>query len=228
MRSKLFVRTVYTSLVAGLVFGWSNLGFTQIAPAQYQLYSGKVYLTYPPVEQGTPNYEDLDFFYNSHVRYHGREYTAVPIKYDLILDELVILHPDKNELLIVPKPWVEEFSLGRDTFVRIDSGHPDLAPGFYRQLFSAPGHEFLAKYSKQLKDTYHLGRRVRHITSTEQFYVKSAGSDSFQNISTRGQALRLDPKNRRKNRRDLIDLGLYSKNHLEEAIVHVLTHSGRD
>lgn len=208
----------------------SQVQAQQLSVPEYLLYTGKSYVEYPPIQVGSPTYKNYNFDSDTDLSYHGQHYAGRMLIYDLVLDELVIFHPEKDIPLILPKEWVDNFVIKQDTFVNLGtdvwSGLP--TAGYYHKYFDSGDLLCFASYSKILKDEAYHGGRSRVFIETIRYFIRSNESESFQEVSTLRQLLRLDPENRRKNRRALYNLGLHTKDKLGEAIILVLSNMSQD
>ncbi len=215
-------------ILAFILFGWViiPLQAQQLAVSEYILYNGTAYSSYPPVEDGTPNYRDIDFSSNSNLKYHGQNWVAPMIKYDLVVNQLILFNPENDASMILPKVWIEDFVIEQDTFVNLDHREwPGLQQdGFYHRYFVDNGKLCLARYTKDLVDEGHQGRNFRYFKESVRYFVRLDPGEPFQEISTHRQLLRLDPENRRRNRRELYNIGLHKKEWLGDAITVVLSN----
>lgn len=200
---------------------WVILAKGQNLPvSDYLLYTGKAYVQYPPAE-GTASYKNRNFDTDARITYHGQTYEGTTLMYDLVLDEVVILHPEKSLPVILSAKWIDDFVINQDTFVNVLArdwpGLPE--DGFYHRYYSSQDILCLASYSKELRDERHDSRRTRHFRESTRYFVRFNQSEPFKEISTHRQLLNLDPANRRENRRHLFSLGLHSRDKLGEAIL---------
>lgn len=202
----------------------------QLAVPEYLLYTGKSYVTYPPAQVGSATFKNYNFDSDTDLTYHGQHYMGRMLMYDLVLDELIIFHPEKNIPLILPKEWIDGFVIKQDTFVNLNQedflGLP--ASGYYQKYFNERGLYCLALYSKELKDEAHHGSRSRVFNESIRYFVRLSPDEPFQEVSKHRQLLRLDPEHRRSNRRALYAMNLHTKDKLGEAIFLVLSNMSQD
>ena len=198
----------------------------ELTVSEYMLYIGKSYISYPLTQVGSPTFRNYNFDSDTELSFHGQNYKDRMLIYDLVLNELVIFHPEKEIPLILPKEWVDRFVIKQDTFVNLDhKDWPGLpASGFYQKHFDAGGLLCLVSYSKELKDELHHGNRVRVFNESIRYYIRAKDEEVFQEVSKHSHLLKLDRKNRRKNRRALYELGLHGKDRLGDAILLVLSN----
>jgi len=223
----MMIRVLFCVLLSGIL---CQVQAQQLAVPEYLLYTGKSYVEYPPVQVGSPTYKNFNFDSDTDLSYHGQHYAGRMLIYDLVLDEVVIFHPEKDIPLILPKEWVDGFVIKQDTFVNLNtqgwSGLP--SNGYYHKYYNSGDLLCFASYSKVLKDEAHQGGRSRVFNETIRYFVRTNNLEPFQEVSKLRQLLRLDPENRRKNRRALYNMGLHTKDKLGEAIVLVLSNMNQD
>lgn len=211
-----------------LCFSFS--GFTQeVQVSEYMLFTGKAYVNYPLVQGGSATFKNYGFDSDTELIYHDQHFESKMLMYDLVLDELIIFHPDKEIPLILPRQWIDRFVIKQDTFVNLAQedwlGLPN--DGFYHQYYSSDSILCLVSYSKELRDVGHDISRSRQFLQHTRYFVRLNDTAPFQEISTHRQLLRLDPRRRRANRRLLFSLGLQSRDRLGEAIPVILYQMGQ-
>lgn len=197
----------------------------QIPVSEYLLYTGKSYVDYPSIQAGTPTYNNYQYDTDTQLTYHGHTFTGRLLLYDLILDELVIFHPEKDVPLILPKGWVDEFVIRQDTFINLKKeNYPGLpSSGYYRKFYNANGIECLASYSKSMRDEAGTSGRIRVVNEKVRYFIRTNSNDTFQEVSKLSQLLKLDPENRKKNRRTIYSAGMHTKARFGDAVLLVLS-----
>lgn len=166
------------------------------------IYSGIYYYGFYNVK-GTAFYQDLDFR-NGTVRYDGKEYYDIPMRYELVKDILVVLPPHDYRGIILFSPRVNEFSFDNHRFVYLDSlQYPTLpANGFYEELVKGK----LTIYSRTTKI---LEERLDGSTLVRAFNRKNflfAVKDSIWYRITSQASLMELIKDRKKEVMDLMKL----------------------
>ncbi len=116
------------------------------------LYNGVAYEAYGHGEQGTPFFME-DSIVRGPVLYDGFLYEDVPLKYDMVNDELVTLYYYNNVLLQLIKDKVNYFEIMGHQFVRLDKNiqNPAGPSGFCELLYNDKKMQVLAKRTKELK-----------------------------------------------------------------------------
>ena len=110
--------------------------------------------------KGSPYYRSGDWSTGT-VLYDGTVYENVSLKYDLVLDQLVVFNPNTRTAFYIFKPRVENFSLGDKYFINLRKGTNRSAPseGFYEQLTEGP-ITILRKDTKTYQENFGIGNVV--------------------------------------------------------------------
>lgn len=154
------------------------------------LYNGRIYRQYAVnvYENAYPYFLTPDFSYASIV-YDGKVFDKVPMRYDVITNEIVVLHPNRLEVSLV-KERVTSFAFLSHSF-RQRNNDPSLAPGFYDELYCG-NSTVLAAYSKtfernkQLPDTEGFWNYIGPMK--EKYYIFYKGK--FREVLPRKSALK--------------------------------------
>ncbi|SDL39704.1 hypothetical protein SAMN04487898_11845 [Pedobacter sp. ok626] len=88
--------------------------------------------------------------------YMGRTYNDVALKYDIVIDEVAILHHVLQSEVVLRKSEVTEFSIGNTDFINIPKGQ-NIPPGYY-ELYQKGKTRILCKHRK----TYMTGVNYNH------------------------------------------------------------------
>lgn len=98
------------------------------------LYNGIVHTGYPKTIAGIPYFFSPDWI-NGTVNFENVIYQQVPIKYDLVADQLIVKRPDGFGINLF-SPRVSWFMMYDSKFIYIDSKsfNGSLLPGFYQQI----------------------------------------------------------------------------------------------
>ncbi|WP_316820885.1 hypothetical protein [Pedobacter gandavensis] len=118
-----------------------------------------------------PSYLDENIYHNKHaflrdslfkagtLVYSGRFYKDVALKYDIILDEVVILHQFLESEVVLRRSEVSEFSIGDDHFINIPEGK-NIPPGYYEIVLKGK-----TKVLRKHKKTYRYS--IPYLGSTQ-------------------------------------------------------------
>jgi len=141
-----------------------------------QLYTGSEYANKGHNIQGFPYFESENLFTGS-VLYDNNFYDKVPMQYDLVSDELVILDYGKNYKIALIGDKVSYFVLGGHRFIGVLIAADSLAPGktgFYEELYSGS----IKVFAKRRKLPQSIGKVEDNVTRYIQYnsyYIQKAG-----------------------------------------------------
>lgn len=121
--------------------------------------------------KGSPYFGTGDWFTGS-VFYDGTLYENVMLKYDLVLDQLVVLNPNTRNAFYLFRPRVDDFYLGERFFVNLKKEKNKSAPaeGFYEQLTDGP-ITLLRKYTKSYQENFFAGNIEQRYDEKNRFYA---------------------------------------------------------
>lgn len=150
-----------------------NAEYNKKITAAGDLYYGTEHLSYPPFTEGFAYFNSPDWVHGS-VTYNGVLYQNLLLKYDLIKDELIVLHPNNVFAVTLFSERIQSFTIGNDHFIYISKiDKSGLKPGYYHQLVSGK-LSILAKRSKAIeeKTTTQVEKRI---VLKDQFYATNQG-----------------------------------------------------
>jgi hypothetical protein len=120
---------------------------------QAGLYNGPEYTGYAvPILEGHP-YFQTDHADQGSIFYDGLLYENVPIWYDLVKNEIVVLHFDHTSKIRLHNEKIKYFSIYNHTFINLgldSSIVSDIPPGFYDLAYDGES-EVLVKRTKYAK-----------------------------------------------------------------------------
>jgi len=168
---------------------------TSVGPAS-NLYNGTQYEFYPfPFQESHPYFETSSFTSGT-VTYSGVTYTGVPLLYDIVRDELVLLHYDSIHRVSLVNENTASFSLAGHHFIRIerDSTQKVLPAGFYDELHQGQV-SFLVKRTKDLEEVIDNRNVVSRVVYKKRYFVLNGGA--YYAVKNKKALLRLfkDKKN---------------------------------
>ncbi len=126
--------------------------FQESVNSSAPLYNGTAYIHYWNKVIGHP-YFSSDHFQNTDIKYLDFIYRKIPLKYDLVKDQLVILNATKEFEMVLLNDQVSEFNLDNHVFIKIknDSIHTDNpGNGFYELLYNGKS-TVIVKYFKRIE-----------------------------------------------------------------------------
>ena len=146
--------------------------YNQFIDKQSRLYNGTDHMGYSTRIKGHAYFETSDLR-NGTVNYDGLTFTNVPMTFDLLKDQLVILHFNKLTKINLINEKLKDFTLNNHHFIRIvkDSLHNQpLATGIYDQAYSGKS-AVLVKRTKFIEETVtdHLEQNFAELNF---YYVK--------------------------------------------------------
>ncbi|HUX84549.1 MAG TPA: hypothetical protein VMV20_04910 [Chitinophagaceae bacterium] len=155
---------------------------------QSRLYNGIQYLSYSFPVTGFP-FLNTDQWSSGSVSYDREEFSPVPLLYDLVRDEVVVMGMDSGARIVLRPDLVSWFRMQGHTFIRVSGdtgvGLPD---GYYDQLYSGP-HELLAHRSKTMQESISGTTLTRTFQSSVHYYVRMG--NTFHSINGKGALLSL-------------------------------------
>ncbi|HVW96084.1 MAG TPA: hypothetical protein VHA56_08960 [Mucilaginibacter sp.] len=192
---------------------------------QAPLYSGPEYYFYDPHIKGSAYYMDVNAFSKGSVYYEHTLYNNIDMLYDLNLDEVAALFPNRVSKFILLKSRVNSFDYLGSHFINIDADtlaeDAGLKSGYYRLLYNGRS-EILVKYSKSLQTTTSNSNFVENYFSlSKDFYFKR--NNIYYNANNRGSVLDVF-KDRKKELKKFIKANnLEFKDHPEETMLKIAT-----
>ena len=159
--------TIYNQFEETILFTQQNQGISS------PLYNGIVHTGYAKTIVGLPYYYSSDWVKGT-VYFENAIYQQVPIKYDVVADQLVVRRLDGYAINLF-SPRVSWFIIGDARFIYIDakSFNGLLTPGFYQQLQEGKV-QFLIKRSKKLNEKI-TNRLEQQFLDVERFYIIQGG-----------------------------------------------------
>lgn len=138
------------------------------------LYYGIEHTGYPQRLRGFAYYLSPDW-QKGWVSHKGVLYTDVQLKYDLVADELIVLHPNNVFAVTLFNASVDSFGMTGESFVYVPGKNSaGLKPGYYQRLVNGR-LPILAKRSKIIEEKMVAGELEKSIAEKEQFFVIAQG-----------------------------------------------------
>lgn len=188
------------------------------------LYKGKRYDTYGTINSGHPSFLEMGMVEGSSVIFDNILYQDKLLIYDVVIDELVIRHPELGKNIRLPKQLVSSFTIDSHQFVHIRDMSLNLTPGYYHELYNNNDLICYARWSKEIKANAQGPQLRREIVETVRFYVKNSDSDVFTVIGSQSALLNLFKDRKRELRRLINNNGLSFKRYPRETMTLVLNH----
>lgn len=165
-----------TAFAADSALAGARKAYVAALGNQAVLYDGAEYVDYT-----TPGTRGHQFFGEPEAQlgsvvYRSGTFTNVPLRYDLVRDQLVLLYPGQAAALMLVPAKVASFSLGSHRFVRVvrDSlAGNGLATGFYELLADGPVR-LLARRQKRVYQTIIGQNLTLEYRQTDAVYLRTA------------------------------------------------------
>jgi len=150
--------------------------YTAALGTQSVLYDGAEYVDYT-----SPGTRGHQFFGGPEVQvgnvtYRGGTFLQVPLRYDIVRDQPVLLYPGQAAALMLVPAKVANFSLGSHRFVRVvrdSTVASDLPTGFYELLADGPVR-LLARHQKRVAQTIISQNLALEYRQTDAVYLRTA------------------------------------------------------
>jgi len=138
---------------------------------QAQIYNGNEYIEYAfTLQEGHPFFKS-SVFTNADIYFDGMLFLGVPMLYDLIKDQVVILDFHNQYKINLPANKIQQFILSDHVFVRIVHNNlNEINTGFYEQLFKGKVGLF-AKREKAIIEKHGSQEIDNVVVSTNYYYV---------------------------------------------------------
>lgn len=145
---------------------------------QSGVYRGTEYTGYPfRLKSGHQFFESADISYGS-VFYDGVLYENVPMRFDIIKDQLVVRYVDQVSGISLHNEKIDFFSIHNHNFIHIKGDNPNspsIPPGFYDHVYNG-GIDVLVNRSKgTLKEVSVEGNFITILKQKNNFFLKKDG-----------------------------------------------------
>jgi hypothetical protein len=160
---------------------------------QSPLYNGSQYIEYPFIIQDGHPFFGSQSFVNATIHFEGMTFTEVPMLYDIVRDQVVILDYHKIYKINLPTDKIQGFELSGHTFVLlVHDSLNGIKTGFYEQLYSGKIALF-AKREKKFLQQY-SNTEVNNVVLSKSFYYIRKGN-GFYTVNSKKSLLNiLKPK----------------------------------
>jgi len=151
----------------GIYYG--NLG------EESPLYNGSEYIEYAyTLQEGHPFFQTTNFV-NGNINLDGMIFRDVPMLYDIVKDQLIILDFQKVYKINLPADKIQQFFLLDHLFIRlVRDSSAQIKTGFYDQLHNGKIALF-AKREKRVMEKYSNIQISKVVISQDNYYVRKNG-----------------------------------------------------
>jgi hypothetical protein len=138
------------------------------------IYNGREHVTYSSSIKGNP-YFSSDSWQKGSIIFQNIFYTNVSLKYDLVADEVIIIHPNISAGVVLFTPRVRSFSLEGKLFIYL-SGMEEkgLKTGIYHQAVTGTLSLYI-RHSKMIEENIVDNALEKKITSRDAYFVLKNG-----------------------------------------------------
>ena len=158
------------------------------------IFNGREHILYHPQISGTA-YFDSGGWQKGPILYQNILYKDVPMKYDLVADELVVFHVNGYSRVVLFTPWIQTFTLGNSKFVYLEAGEAPLSrAGLYQELVKGSTGLY-AKRLKLISETASTFAVERKFENRYSYFVLMNGKYHKVNSRKDAMALLKDKKN---------------------------------
>ena len=166
------------------------------------IYEGREYVPNTDLLIGHPYFE-ANQWAKGDLHYKEKFYPQVDLLYDLINDEVVLMHHGGSLKIKLFKDELSQFSLAGHTFIKIASTEGKPAPipaGFYDQLYKGD-LQLLVKRTKVISEPVANTKNPSEIIQQNTFYIVKDGA--YHKVAKKAQALKV-LKDQKKELRQLL------------------------
>lgn len=185
------------------------------------LYNGKEYLMPDPRIEGHPFFES-DSWQQGSLVYGGKTYVQIPFIYDIVSEEVVLLHNRSDFTIKLRKDQLDRFSLFDHHFIKLDSAHMDKAKmpvGYYDLRYNGIS-KVLVKRRKILFETAQNSLAVQRFVQKDLYYIEKNGH--YFPVKTKASVLKVLSDQKKQLRKFLKRNNIAYKKDPEAALVKML------
>ncbi|TGE29480.1 hypothetical protein E5K02_08510 [Hymenobacter metallicola] len=185
----------YAQTTASPALAYAQQLYTSTLGNEAQLFNGPEYLNFIQKYHTARGHQ---FFASDEARpaaitYDGYTYEAIPIRYDIVNDQVVIKHATSPLLIKLIREKVNSFSLDGHTFVWVGAELPsdsEMKPGFYDQIFNDRLQLLVKRYKVVQERATTLGTEAK-FSEKDKVFAKKDGA--YYPITAKGDLLKLLP-----------------------------------
>ena len=230
--SYLFFFSFYLLLFSSVAFAQDSVGESEEqnnAVSFYRtslgenssLYKGRLYVGLNKLIKGH-QFLDTDEWQPGSLYYQGNKYKDVPMLYDIVRDELVILHTNGFLKIQLLKSELDKFHFLNSTFVNIqDSSSLNSlpSPGIYEKVYDGEV-SVLVKRRKLVKETIQEMEVRREFEQTNQYFIQK--ENKYHEVKRKGSVLRVLKEHKKEVRKRMREEGIKFRRNPEAAIVKMV------
>ena len=198
--------------------------YTQSIDSESHLYHGLEYVDYDkPYLEGHQFYR-TNTEAEATVVYDGAQYTQVPLLYDLVLDQVIIEHPESAYRMSLISEKVKSFSYLKHTFIRLEQDTLSDSPiraGFY-DLLVAGNASVLARRTKNIQERASQGGMEGEFHDKISYFIQK--DNRYYSVSGKKSLLNLFPDQKKDLQKYVSSNKLNFRKNREAALVQLMQH----
>ncbi len=155
----------------------SQLQFQKSLDVLAPIYNGTAYIHYWNKVLGHP-YFVMELPQTSSICYNDYTYLNIPLKYDIVKSQLVILNPSNGFEMVILSEHISSFKIAKHEFIKMqnDSTRYDMpGPGFYELLYNGKT-SVIAKYHKRIEASLKAEDTYSKFVEYSKYYIKVKGT----------------------------------------------------
>lgn len=189
---------------------------------QSGIYRGTEYTGFPyRLKSGHQFFESADISYGS-VYYDGVLYENVPMRLDIIKDQLVVRYVDQVSGISLHNEKIDFFSIHNHHFIHIKEDNLNIPPGFYDHVYDG-GIDVLVNRSKgTLKEVSVEGNFITILKQKNNFFLKKGGV--YYPVESSGSVLKVLGSKQKEIQEFLKKSNIKFRKDPENAIVRIVKY----
>jgi len=190
---------------------------------QAGIYRGVEYTGYPfRVRSGHQYFESADIS-NGSVFYDGILYEGVPMRYDIVKNEVVVLYPDNVSGISLHNQKIKHFNIYNHHFIHIgkeDMISDAIPPGFYDRVYEGEIELLVSRSKGTLKEATSAGNFITVLKQKNIFFLRK--QKNYFQVESIGSVLKVLGINQKEILDELKKNKIKFRKDPEKAIVHML------
>jgi len=198
--------------------------YTQTIDSESHLYHGLEYVDYDKSYLEGHQFYRTDDGTEGTILYDGAQYSQVPFLYDLVLDQVIIEHPESSYRLSLITEKVKGFSLLGHTFIRLEqdslSGSP-ITTGFHDLLVTG-NTQVLVRRTKNIQERATMNGMEGEFHTKDKYYIQQ--HNRYYQVHSKKSVLQLFPDHKKELQKYARSNQLKFRKKREMAIMKLIQH----
>lgn len=198
--------------------------YTQAIDVESHLYHGLEYVDYDLSYLEGHQFHRTNTETEGTVLYDGAQYTQVPLLYDLVLDQVIIEHPESAYKMSLISEKVKSFSYLKHTFIRLEQdtiSDSPIRPGFYDLLVSGKA-TVLARRTKNIQERASQGGMEGEFHEKNRYYIQK--NNQYYSVNDKKSVLKLFPNQKKELQKYVSSRKLNFRKNRESALVQLMQY----